>query len=841
MRALLAHHEQASGFLEPGGAMARELAIAAAAAISPAAGEAIGAWRIVRLLGQGGMGAVYLVERNQGGFRQQGALKLIRSGLVTDEMVQRFLRERQILASLEHPNIAHLLDGGTAPREMPYLVMEYVDGEPLYEYCTTRGLSVDERLELFVRVCEAVSHAHRRLVLHRDFKPGNLLVTREGVPKLLDFGISKVFDEARAGSTLAPHTQHSPMTPEYASPEQLREGEVTTATDVYALGVLLYELLTGARPFPPSRNALEHARMVEEHDPERPSTAVTAAPAPASASDPAGRLRLPDPPGGGPQALRRRLAGDLDNIVLKAMHRDPERRYASVDAFVEDLRRYRDGLPVAARSDAWSYRAAKFVRRHRAAVGAVTVALLALIAALAISLWQGSVARHQRGLAERRYRQVHSLANTLLFEIQDSLATRPATLPVRELMISRAQASLDSLAAEAHGDTTLLLDLVDAYHRLAWVQGLPGTANLGKVDEARANLLHAQRLAEELLRARPRDPRMLRAMVRILTGLGTLDSGSQHADRALATLQRALEYNQRLLDAAPADSQLVHEMAVRKYNLGDALCKAGKGREGRALIHEAIADLDSFLVVRPDADLARRHLLHFVTFYGDHHTSSGGSRDTAKIAFDRASRMCAALLAKAPGDVWLRYKEATIHSKQATLAWLTFDDPRSALHHAEIADSAMVTLVATDPGNHDLVFGHWISTFQVAYMAAAAGQPDRAEPAIRREVAKWYARLPDPRYADAAMAEIQCGYDALSYVDEARALADDAAGRPSLAHWRSARRNLARMRVMFDSLRATGDQGTGLDEHRAIQLRRLARIDSALLARPATSSAARGR
>ncbi|HKT61838.1 MAG TPA: serine/threonine-protein kinase, partial [Gemmatimonadales bacterium] len=349
---LAARGEEHTGLPRPPEALIapalESLAVAASSEPSP---DRVGPWRLVRELGRGGMGAVYLGERDDDQFRKQVAVKLLHRDVAGDDLVRRFRHERQILATLDHPHIARLLDGGVAAGT-PYIVMEYVDGVPLDLFCERHRLSVAGRLARFADVCAAVQYAHEHLIVHRDLKPTNILVTADGQVKLLDFGIAKLMDEEGVPAT-APLTRTGMhlMTPEYAAPEQVRGGRVTTATDVYALGVVLYELLAGRRPYDlRGRSPSEIERVICETEPLRPSTAV-------------GRERS-----GRTEALRRRLRGDLDTIVLKALRKEPERRYPSTAALLEDLQRYRDGLPVRARPDTFAYRARKFAGRHRVGV-----------------------------------------------------------------------------------------------------------------------------------------------------------------------------------------------------------------------------------------------------------------------------------------------------------------------------------------------------------------------------------------------------------------------------------------------------------------------------------------
>lgn len=383
VESLLCAHDEAEGFLEtpPAAAAARLVASGEPAGADDRAGQVLGAYRIERTLGRGGAGTVYLAVRADERFERKVAVKVLRRGVATPEALQRFGSERQILAAIDHPNIARLLDAGTTPDGLPYLVMEHVDGVPVDRYCDRERLSVRERIELFERVCAAVQVAHQSLVVHRDLKPGNILVTPEGVPKLLDFGIAKLLDSSRFPDTGDPTIDEQRlMTPDFASPEQVRGDAITTASDVYSLGVMLYELLTGRRPLELGHLRLgQMERVVLEQTPKRPSAVAREA-----APDAAGARRSR------PDALERTLAGDLDTILLQALRKEPQRRYGSVEALADDLARYRHGLPVRAVPDTWAYRARKFVGRHRVAVAAAAL-VIALGCAFTVALARQSV------------------------------------------------------------------------------------------------------------------------------------------------------------------------------------------------------------------------------------------------------------------------------------------------------------------------------------------------------------------------------------------------------------------------------------------------------------------
>ncbi|MGA9996168.1 MAG: serine/threonine-protein kinase [Pyrinomonadaceae bacterium] len=405
---LLASHEQAGSFIEaPAFEIAAELLTDEQTDLPP--NERIGAYRVLREIGRGGMGTVFLAERADGEFRHSVALKIIRQTLADSETKRHFKRERQILASLSHPNIARLFDGGVSADGEPFLVMEYVAGEPLLEFAAKESLDTQERLRLFLKVCSAVAYAHRNLIIHRDIKPSNILVTREGEPKLLDFGLAKILDEALTNETQT-LTAFRAFTPAYASPEQIRGKNISTASDVYSLGVVLYELLAGVRPFDFGHKSFEEiVRTIDETEPPRPSDAVTRRQRGAgknsepSAHDAAGAtgsltpstanasLRAPLPAS--------ELKGDLDNIVLTALRKEPERRYKSVEALAEDIEKHLSGLPVAARPNTFQYRASKFIKRNRVGVTAASLVVLSLIAGLSAALWQASVAREKASIA----------------------------------------------------------------------------------------------------------------------------------------------------------------------------------------------------------------------------------------------------------------------------------------------------------------------------------------------------------------------------------------------------------------------------------------------------------
>ncbi len=344
----------------------------------------IGNYKILKIIGKGGMGIVYLAAREDEQFRQRVAIKLIKRGLDTEEVLRRFRNERQILASLHHPHIAQLLDGGTSEDGLPYFVMEYIEGESLLQYCDEKELLIKERLDLFKTICSAVQHAHQNLVIHRDLKPNNIIVTHEGEPKLLDFGVAKFLNPELMGDLSQTQTQFRVMTPEYASPEQIKGSHITTASDIYSLGVILYELLTGERPFKFDGKNLEQIfQTVSQSEPIAPSLAISRK-FPTGETNQKSKIKN-----------QKSLSGDLDNIVLMALRKEPSRRYKSVDQFAEDIQRHLKGLPVIARPNTFSYRTEKFVKRNLLASVIGALLILSLVSGIGISLWLANIARKE--------------------------------------------------------------------------------------------------------------------------------------------------------------------------------------------------------------------------------------------------------------------------------------------------------------------------------------------------------------------------------------------------------------------------------------------------------------
>ncbi len=481
---LIESYEQSATFLED------PLHSAFASPDGDWSGRVLGSYRLLDEIGVGGMARVYRAVRADDEYNQNVAVKIISGVLLSKQLVDHFRAERQILANLNHPNIARLLDGGTTKEGLPYLVMEFVEGTPIHEYCDAHRLSVRERLELFVQLCSAVQYAHQNLIVHRDLKPGNILVTPGGVPKLLDFGIAKILrssEESAGGERTL--TIQPMMTPGYASPEQLENRRVTTASDVYSLGVVLYLLLTGHRRYVAhSAEGHDVARAISTAAPIRPSNAIGRAETVDSDDQETTTAAIVNNRrASSVKRLKKELSGDLDAIILKSLEKDTTRRYASAEQFAGDIRRYLAGQPVSARLPTLGYRALKFAQRHAVAVTAAVAVAICSMVAVGLIVRAQRQAEKQRARAEQRFNDVRKLANSLVFEIYDSIKDLSGATPSRKLLVDRALQYLDSLSAEASDDRSLQTELAAAYLRIGDVQGNPAQANQGDLAGALAS------------------------------------------------------------------------------------------------------------------------------------------------------------------------------------------------------------------------------------------------------------------------------------------------------------------------------------------------------------------
>jgi len=481
VQSLLDSHEQPGNFLDTVTHEFRAQAFAVSSAGQSRIGERIGAYRIVEMIGSGGMGDVFKASRDDEQYQSEVAIKLMRADVRSSFTEQRFRIERQILAGLDHRNIARLLDGGTTEGGMPYVVMELVTGQPIDAWCDARQLGVRERVQLFLQVCAAVSYAHQHLIVHRDLKPTNILVTADGSVKLLDFGIAKLLESQANTDVVANATATTlrAMTLDYASPEQVSGAHVTTVSDVYSLGVVLYRLLTGKSPYSVrSNDAARMAEILSDTTPTRPSQ------------------------------VEHQVDADLDNILLMALRKEPQRRYPSVEQLASDLRNFLNGMPVTARGNSLRYRAGKFIRRRKVEIAAGLFVGLALLGALVFSVREADIAERERQVAQQHFESVRNLANTMLFQLHDELAKGSGTLKSREMLVKTSLEYLDALYKPGGSDPQLQEELADAYIKIASIQGSDTEANRGNTSGALDSYARAIALLKPLRVTDPANDRV---------------------------------------------------------------------------------------------------------------------------------------------------------------------------------------------------------------------------------------------------------------------------------------------------------------------------------------------
>ena len=548
-------------------------------------GRRVGPYELERLLGRGGMGAVYLARRVDGQFEQQVAVKLIDVPLVGSVFRERFRQERQILAGLSHPFIARLLDGGVGEEGEPYLAMEYADGLPIQKYCETHSLGLRARIELFRKVCTAVRFAHQNMVIHRDLKPDNILVLEDGTPKLLDFGTAKLVtpDERGAESDFTRQGFHS-FTPQYASPEQVLGQPISTASDTYSLGVLLFLLMTGEMPYELKEfSTVEMVRVICEQPAPKPSE----------------------------RAARGGIDSDIDAIVSKALRKEPEARYASVEQLIADLDAYGSGRPVAAHQGSFRYRARKFARRNRLPVAAASLLAATLVAGIVGVIWQARIANIERRKAEAQVEDLRKLSNSLLTEIDGAIQKIPGSTEAQRLLVGVVLEHLDRAAKDAAGDPQLALDLANAYTESSRVQGNPYMQNIGDVPGALASADKAIAIATAVARQQPSNPAAARtlglaqeARSEVLFGVGRIQESVAAMRAAAATLDQ-------LASRPRAETGILREAASAYGSLGDELGQSGSASLGDpvaavAAYHKALALEDRIVRLRPNYPIALR-------------------------------------------------------------------------------------------------------------------------------------------------------------------------------------------------------------------------------------------
>jgi serine/threonine protein kinase len=655
-----------------------------------AAQQRAGPYRLLRELGTGGMGTVYLAERDDEQYQIKVAVKLVRAGMDTQVILHRFRRERQILAQLQHPNIARLLDGGSTEDGRPYIVMEYIDGVPITEYAKARVLSIPDRLALFLDICSAVEYAHQHFVVHRDLKPGNILVSATGEAKLLDFGICKLLlSEPRRDHT-EPATLRM-LTPEYASPEQVRGDPITTASDIYSLAAVLYQLLTGYKPHRIDKltpQAVEQA--ICEQDVIRPSL-------------------VPD------KALARKLSGDLDNILLKALQKDPGRRYASVEQFSDDLRRYLNHQPVKARPDKLTYRFRKFLRRRRNSLTAGGLIAACLIGGLVVSLREASIAK--ANLLEAR-----RLANVFVFDVHDAVRDLPGSTHARRLIVETGLRYLDGLALNSRRDWNLKTELATAYLRIGDVQGNVMGANLGNTKEGLESYLKAMALLNSVLEHDPGNQQAQLVRITVLRRIGTVYVYTKESGRGIATFHEARKVGEALLAGDPGNKRIAGELAQVYNATGDALWVSGAFTASIEEDSKAVALLLKFSAATSNEGTLKHTLAAAYSAIGMDETRLG-RLDTGLGHYRQALSLLEDLTRQDPANSSYQRTLMTAYSHLGDVLgnpkWRSLGDAEGALTAYQQMLAVARSLHETDPANQQATSDYAIALTRVAAVLPA--------------------------------------------------------------------------------------------------------------------------
>ena len=689
VQSLLNFHERPGAFLEPVTQEIRSLAFAETHAARNRIGERVGAYRIVGVLGTGGMGDVFKAVRADDHYQAEVAIKVMRADMRSALTEQRFRTERQILAGLDHRNIARLLDGGTTSAGVPYVVMELVAGDPIDGYCEAQKLSVRDCVQLFLQVCAAVSYAHQNLIVHRDLKPNNILVTADGSVKLLDFGIAKLL-ENDAGATVAEAdatvTTLRAMTLEYASPEQVSGGKVTTVSDVYSLGVVLYRLLTGKSPYSVRTNDAQRvAEILSDSTPTRPSL------------------------------VKRRIDVDLDNILLMALRKEPQRRYGSVEQLANDLRSHLSGMPVQARGNSLRYRAGKFIRRRKVEIAAGVLVACALSGALAVSLRETRAAEQQRQVAQQHFNSVRKLANTLLFELNDEMEKVPGSTGTRELLVKTSLEYLDSLY-KAAADPALQQELGAAYSKVGDIQGKQRAPNLGDHQGALRSYARAIGLLEPLLLANPDNHTAAITLAGTYVQQASVMLVSDRLPEALVSVQKGVALTQRLGPFFANDADRYGRLHDAYWSQADILASLGRMPETIATLDKMLPVGEAFLRSHPNDERALAMLsdaYNNASIHIDIRLSETAQYERALALLQRSASISKRLVALAPNNAEYRNSLARTQSNLGRQL-AAQKDFSGALAMFQLS-SSVLRVAAADPND---ARARWVSALTDSALAA---------------------------------------------------------------------------------------------------------------------------
>jgi eukaryotic-like serine/threonine-protein kinase len=759
-------------------------------------GQQIGDYKIIAPIGVGGMGSVYLAERI--GFEQKVAVKLIKRGMDTRAVLKRFKLERQILSRLNHPNIAKLLDGGETKDGLPYFVLEYIEGETIIKFCEHHQFDVDERLELFRKVCDAISYAHQNLIVHRDIKPSNIIVTNDGTPKLLDFGIAKLLDnEIDSTATIG-----RMFTPEYASPEQINGLPITTATDVYSLGVVLYELLSGVRPFTSkSRSYGEIANLVLTQEPSRPSSAVINHLRSDSETKQTNENKGQRTKDEGQRI--KSLIGDLDNIILKALRKESDRRYQSVSDFSADIKCHLQGLPVTATADSKHYRFKKFVNRHKQGVAIGSIVGFLILAISGVAIWQAIVANRERAKAEARFNDVRQLAKSIIFEFHDSIEKLPGSTPTRELLISRSLEYLDKIAFEATQDSSLQMELADAYERIGNIQGGFNTAHLGLREKSFDSYSKALSIRENLFRAEPSNVVYRRKLA---------DSYSKMSDAlwiktdvvgSLENQQKAFEISKKLGDEFPNDKEINYELALAQSKLGRLLGANGRTEESLANARQAVKIMEELAAYDSNNRKIMQSLAICYNRVAEILTSLTENHSEARALTLKSQEISLKLLSENPNDMALK-RIVAISYLDIGIASIKLSDDKTALENLQKSLSMFEQLLSEDPKNEEFRMNVAATEIELCYVFIKTGKASEAITGLKKSLItfeKLKAQSPTDQLVSFRIAVV-CEYLGKGYAFLASE--KNSTMQNSLTNWQEARKVLQKSHEIYKEFRDSG-------------------------------------
>jgi non-specific serine/threonine protein kinase/serine/threonine-protein kinase len=626
--------------------------------------ERVGPYKVLQQIGEGGFGVVYLAQQDEP-IRRRVALKVIKLGMDTKQVVARFESERQTLALMDHPNVTKVLDAGVTKLGRPYFVMEYVKGVPITEHCDRNRLTMKERLELLLQVCEGVHHAHQKGIIHRDIKPSNILVaTHDGksVPKIIDFGVAKATEHRLTEHTVFTQFGQLIGTPEYMSPEQaeMTAQDIDIRTDVYSLGVLMYELLVGALPFDSKELRAagidEIRRRIREDEPSKPSTRLTTLGKEARTT--AAKRRTD------PATLAKRLRGDLDAVTMKALDKDRARRYGSATELAADIRRFLARQPVLAHPPGILYQAGKFVRRHRMGTAALATVGLALVAGATTTTFQAVRATRAEKRATQRFAQVRELAKSLVFDVHEQIRDLAGATGAREFIVSQAVTYLESLSADAGDDVELIEELESGWAQLARIQAM-GAANLGALEDARHSYSRGRELIERLLRTDPSNPDYRLRLTRNLYDQAYILVRQAHHEDAAELLNESLRLCEALVAENPTRRDAKATLADVHSALGDV--EHIQGRPESALRHAKarIETIGQLLADQPEdfellGELAAAHATLVERLF------NANSLNEARVHVERAHELALQLSLAQPENVNYqsqRYGVLALHSR----------------------------------------------------------------------------------------------------------------------------------------------------------------------------------